>query len=903
MSEDATILAFNSEIDRMLGQEPVVSSPAQAIPTGSQDLLMLATRLAEIDFGSELRPQPELRARWLWRSKQVTARQAVLTPVQRSRWFWAAFASLILFAMLFIFRQPVLAAVGRLFGYGYFPQAGFVELDTAQVLRSHVRQEHAGRSLTVLNGLARPKQTVLWLEYSDTARAADGAWLETPSGERVDLSSWEWDPNQPDRRGVRLEFPPLPAGAGQTTLALPEGWRIPLEWIPAAQAGIPLSEVGAPYPTTAPAFGQKLTPEKTVVPCIVSIGLQVCLKAAQTDTDGTHILLAATSQDGHLTPGGDFFRLVTGDPLTNDVHITLTDDLGNVSTFPDNQPPDPARSDGGAFLQPLTFPPVSPQAKQLILRVPALAASTAFSESLQLAVDLGANPQPGQNLAVDQQLNILGQTVRFRQATLEGDGSSSLRLTLYSDPVESKNGLLIDGLDLGKPAGIDDGYGSGSIGPEGRIKVYTELIGSVSGKKTGRLIFPIIGAQVLLLGPFDFSFPAPPPVLPQPTETPVVVGGESFTPQPTPTSLSLDSYRYDGRSIQPGDLLYTMVGDTSTDLYAASPKTGFTPGRVATLPGQIYQVYLQPDRLGIDYLAGLRVIENSDTFYRSVQIYTLRFSDPHPILLATFPRGPANNAGTEMTANWSYDGRLMVFQLFNFETKPGDPLFKIGLFDLNCRATGNCQPQYLQAPAGIYLYQPQFSPNKYQILLSGTDEDHGSHMQDVYLFDFDSNGRPGSLVNLTNSDQTDEWPPQWLPDGSGFLTACSDSSLPINEYYLCQYSSTNPGPKNIRVHMPFNMHQFYLSPDGKLLVDLTSVPAAQQEAYRLFDLNTRQTSILKQNESLDWETPAFSADSQYLGFIWENGQRATVIQLAARKEYSILDTKKPGSLSWLGWAR
>jgi hypothetical protein len=366
--------------------------------------------------------------------------------------------------------------------------------------------------------------------------------------------------------------------------------------------------------------------------------------------------------------------------------------------------------------------------------------------------------------------------------------------------------------------------------------------------------------------------------------------------------LSLDSYRYNQRIIQPGDLLFTVVGDASTDLYAASPQTRFTPELVASLPGQVYQVYLHPDRLGIDYLAGTKVTEDGFIFYRSVQVYTLRFGDSRPSLLAAFPRGPENVKGTELTADWSYDGRLMVFQLFNFEPKPGEPSFKIGWFDMNCRDTGNCQPQYLQAPAGIVIGLPQFSPKKYQILLSGTDEDHGSHMQDVYLFEFDSNGWPGSLINLTNSDQTDEWPPQWLPDGSGFLTACWESSLPINEYNLCRYGTT-PGPPDILVHLPSNMHQFILSPDGKRLVDLTSVPAAQQDAYRLFDLDTHQTSILKQNENLNWETPAFSADSQYLGFLWEKGQRATVIHLATGKEYSILDTGKPGSISWLGWAR
>jgi len=906
MSEDATILAFNSEIDRMLGQEPGVSLPAEGFPAGSQDLLAVASRLAELDFETELRPPAELRARWLSRSKQVSAKSGVLNFSQRRGWAWAAFAVAILFAMLFIFRQPVLAAVGRLFGYGYFPKAGFVELDTARVLRSPVREEHAGRSLTALSGLATPQGTTLWLEYSDSARSADGAWLETPAGERIDLLSWEWDPNQAGRRGVRLEFPALPAGAGQITLALPEGWRIPLEWIPAVQAGIPSAEINMPYPTTEPATGQNPTLEntvqKTAVPCVVTNGMQVCLKAAQTDAGGTRLLLAATRQNGKLTPGSDIYRLVMGNLLTNDLKVTLTDNMGSVVAYPDNMPLDAPQSQGGVFLQPITFPPVSAQARQLTLRVPALTARAAFSEPVPLAVDLGANPQPGQTLALDQTLNLLGQTVRFRQATLEGNGTSSLRLTLLSDPAEPKNGLLIAGLELGKPDGIDDLYGASSADSQGRLKIFTELIGSVSGKKTGRLVFPIVGAQVLLLGPFQFTFPAPPPGLSQPTETPIVVSGQSFSPQATPTPLSLDSYRYDQRMIQPGDLIFTVVGDASTDLYAASPTSQFKPERIATLPGQVYQVYVHPDRLGIDYLAGTKVTEDGFTFYRGAQLYTLRFGDAHPRLLAAFPRGPENMKGTELTAGWSYDGRLIVFQLFNFEPKPGEATFKIGWFDLSCRDTGSCQPQYLQTPAGFYFFQPQFSPKNYQILLSGSDQDHGSHMNDVYMFEIDANGQAGAFTNLTSTDETDEWPAQWLPDGSGFLTACSDSSLPINEYNLCRYGIT-PGPKDILVHLPFNMHQFILSPDGKRLVDLTSVPAAQQEAYRLFDLGTRQTSILKQNENLGWDTQSFSADSSYLGFLWEAGQRAGGIQLATKKEFSILDTGQPGSISWLGWAR
>ena len=86
-----------------------------------------------------------------------------------------------------------------------------------------------------------------------------------------------------------------------------------------------------------------------------------------------------------------------------------------------------------------------------------------------------------------------------------------------------------------------------------------------------------------------------------------------------------------------------------------------------------------------------------------------------------------------------------------------------------------------------------------------------------------------------------------------------------------------------------------------MLVDLIFVQP--QQKLRLFNLETRQTSTLMQNKDLYLEFQSFSPDSQYLGFVWNNGEQLSVIQLESGKEYDLNDTVKPGSISWMGWAK
>lgn len=807
---------------------------------------------------------------------------------------------LVILITAFIFRQPVLAAIGRLFGYGYLPEIGFVQLDTTRVLRNPVIQETEESHLTVLYGLADPERTILWLSFDDEAQPGDGAWLETPAGERVDLLYWDWETTRTNLQGVRLEFPPLSSDISQVTLALPQGWRLPLEWIPATQAGIPSAEINAPYPTLQ-ANSATSSSNDPSQPCLPASELQVCLKAAHLDGQGAHVLLEAVSLGNQLTPGSLFGGLVETNPFNADVKIQLSDDLGNSVLYPE-VPFEATQSEGDHLLQPLTFPVLSTAAQYWTLRVPAFGATTIFSEPLELTVDLGSDPQPGQVLSVNQELTILGQSIHFTQATLEGDGVTSLRIELLSEPQSENQAWIIAGLDLGKPEGIDDRYGSG-FNAQAQVVVSSELIGTISGKKTGLLTFPVIGARVILPGPFEFVVPAPAMVVDSPSETPAVVDGSNFIPQPTPTSIALDGYQYSGRAIQAGDLLFTVVGESDTLLYAAHPSTYFVPELIATLPGQVYQFFIHPDRLGLDYLVGEEVSEDGFSFYRSPRLFSLRFTDSLPRQLFAFQRGSDQVKGTELLAIWSVDGKLMVFSSTGFVPKPGEATNKMGWFDLACRDSGNCQPEYLQLPAGLAINPYELALDGYRLLLQGSYINGiGSGAGDVFLVNFNSRLQPEPIQNLTNSDQVNEESPQWMPDGSGFFSACTDNETPINEYNLCRHGVSGEQNETL-FRLPFNMHRFIISPDGKMLLDLVLVPDIEQDqqTLQLFNIDTRHTTIVKQHKDLYLDVHSFSPDSRYLGFVWSEGGKLSVIQLDTGEEYNLSDAVEMGTISWLLW--
>jgi hypothetical protein len=870
MNETGPIDEFDRELDHLLSGAAPDGRPHNATV---QSALETAGLLNAADFTAEVRPRRDIRARW----QQQTGRP----PRPALRWVWAGLAVALL-AVLVNFRQPVMASIGRLFGFAYLPQAGFVDLDAARVLQNPVSQVHEGRSLTVTGSLATARDTQLWLEFSDEARAIDGAWLETPDGGRIELLNWAWQSNQPGERGVTALFPALPPEINQVTLALPEGWRIPLTWVPGGDSALTPANVTAPYPTTAP--DEDPVEIAVTAPCFNTLEIAFCVQAAARTTDELQVLVEA-APGGAYTPGSPF-SLSPFESSGETAGITLSDASG--ANYPLD--PDYIRMDGDAarLASTLRFPGAQALTGQLTLQIPAVLASIPLED--ELVIDLGSNPQPGQTWDIDQTVDVAGLPLHFGRATLDGDGVSSLRLTVSSDPLDDSAMLRPYALEVGRPEGIADQYGAGS-GPDG-LFVHVELL-QPSGLVSGELRIPLLSAALKARGTFALTFDAPAEGVAASPEPQVIEGGD-FEPLPVGEPLSMDAFQYSGRALQPGDLLGVALEDDHSLLYAASPAADFSPELLAVLPGQVLAVYAHPDRQGIDYLTGEYDAASFNTRYH--QLYTLRFAEGTPrLLVGDFERSAFNFA-------WSFDGRYLAY--LTTSDRPGTDYQRyVRIIDLTCRERGACDA--FAADTGTQdIYELAWAPSDYRMALNGTPAEQAYGSNDIFLLSLDSQTNTTVLTNLTQSPEIDDQPPAaWTSDGTALLFACSAGITATNEYSLCR-SDLNPGTDEIVVPLlPWNMHFPRLAAD-RWIIDGIQVMSNGVYSLRSFDLQSGQSAAL-----LEWPASgkypvetAVSPDGKRLAAIINDLGGLLVIDVEGGANRLALPAET-GTLLWAGWVQ
>ncbi len=628
-----------AQLDRLLG-----IFPDKAAPLPENDpALQAAALLKSLDFSAELAPPAELRSRWIARTSRRSTRR-----LSSPRLAWSA-ALLIAVALLIVFRQPVLASVSRLLGYVYIPEAGFLPSASTRVLKQPVYQEHAGRSVTLVRGISTPQGVTLWLDFNDTARPVDGARLENDAGLHLDVSAWEYSPDTPGSHQVILHFLVLPKDTRLTTLVLREGWHLPLEWIPAAQSGLPDVRV---FPYSAPAQqpspqSPASTPETPKGVCQEQHGVELCVLAATSSPEDTSILLQARSATPALSMTGWFGSLAwQSDSQT----VSLTDAQGNLYQM---NPPSQRET--------ITFPPVAGD-QNVTLAIPGIFATASIPDQT-ITVDVGADPQPGAEIPLDVTVRVLDSSVHFSKATFIGDGVGSLRLTLDADPVQTVNGITPAAIEIGKPDRVDDLYGGGML--EGSKDIFVELI-RPQGKITGVIHIPVVQATVIVHGPFKFSFMLRPAA--SETPTPAAADPNTFVPVPTSTPPALDGYAYSGGEIKTGDLLYAVRQGEKSEIYVLTPGTNEKSRLLVTLPGAVSQIYLHPDRQGMDYLAGTPAYRDGIGYIDNLRLYSVGFGDPSPRLLFSFPPNPANTVGITVKVDWSFDGKYLVAQ---FTGSPG----------------------------------------------------------------------------------------------------------------------------------------------------------------------------------------------------------------------------------------
>ncbi len=757
--------------------------------------------------------------------------------------------SLIVNSTLVIGPQRVYAEFRKLFGY--LPGAGFVNLEQVRVLENSATQRHGDRELTVVRGLVNEYRTEVWLEFSDEARPVDDAWLETEDGQRFELVNWSYSPDEPGTRGVAATFPPLPRDMNQVTLALPEGWRIPLHWIPGSESNLtPVNIVPAPtLPAEENATNTPAVPPATPAHCAETLQIQFCIQAAVRAEAEMQVLVEAVP-NGQYTPGSSF-SLSMFDVPGEIGQLYLSDASGQ------NYPVDvnfiQAGGDPVGRTSTLHFPGAQDVQGTLSLHIPALLVSIPLSDAI--SIDLGENPQPGQVLALDQFVNAGGLFVHFSRATLEGDGSTTLRLKVISDPLDNRAILRPYNLESGRPDGIHDRYGAGS--GQNNLSLSVELL-QPDGLRTGILRIPIVGATLKVLEPFTLTFEAP-TGQPESTPAPHVIDGSSFEPLPIGEPLPMDTFQYTGRALQTGDLLAITLDDSQSILYAASPASGFTPEKVAVLPGQVLDVYPHPDHQGIDYITGEHDKESGNTIYR--QLYTFRFGDPSPrLLIGQFER-------SAFGFDWSYDSRYLAYLATRDQSGQDYQRF-VRLIDLSCRTSGECSP--FTAETGQQdLYFLEWSPVDYRMSLVGSPQDQQFGAGDIFLLSLEAETSQTTLTNLTQSSTIDDWAPaQWTSEGNTLLYACGTEATKVNEYSLCRNDLIPDSDEVIVPLLPWNMYSFHLAAD-RWLVDRAPVMINGVYSLRTYDVESGKTDTLLEWPAMGkyWVETSVSPDGSWVATI------------------------------------
>jgi WD40 repeat protein len=136
----------------------------------------------------------------------------------------------------------------------------------------------------------------------------------------------------------------------------------------------------------------------------------------------------------------------------------------------------------------------------------------------------------------------------------------------------------------------------------------------------------------------------------------------------------------------------------------------------------------------------------------------------------------------------------------------------------------------------------------------------------------------------------------------------------MNEYDLCQHGAA-PGESQDLLRLPGNMHDITLSPDGKRLAEYAYIK--NQEQMRVFDLDTRQTTLIPEESSRPITGFAFSKDGNFLALLKAGGamvalgpdqsirgsSQISLYSFSTGQDRLVFDSGEPGNISWSGWAR
>jgi len=329
---------------------------------------------------------------------------------------WIATALILLGLVISFFAigpQRVVAAMQKLLGY--VPGMGLVSTDAPlRVLAEPVEQTRDGVTITVVNALLSAEQTRIEYHTFGVPRSAypdrediigciEPEYLRLPDGTRLVRSG---------------DFPAVPSTVNEAVLVIPcladtlpgkapENWELPLRFVaaPSEMTVYPVEDVAptaSETPGSTPQAGTT-TPEATQQSG-VSVQVQRSI-----DTEDGYIIIVSFGQTGNTN---EAWLQQTGAPY-------ITDAAGNKVRY--SIPLDVQNSlptdNTGAYIMAYQFNAAGVVFPLTIHYQGALLSANHPEEQASITFDVGANPQPGQEWQIDQQVELAGHQITLVSVT------------------------------------------------------------------------------------------------------------------------------------------------------------------------------------------------------------------------------------------------------------------------------------------------------------------------------------------------------------------------------------------------------------------------------------------------------------------------------------------------------
>jgi hypothetical protein len=701
-----------------------------------------------------------LRSRLIETAAQKKTRQARFFP--RPAWQWAlTVLAVLLIAFLAIGPQRVVAAMQRLFGY--IPGVGVVDQSSPiRVLAEPVMVKRDGYTMTVESTVVDSQRTVITFSVEGISIAAANAGGEAapncngmpslllPAGRMLGLTgaqSTGWGTGYREQ----LIYEPLPLDVNEATLTVPcisdmppggapENWQFALRFVPA-----PPDMTVMPVIDITPSPDETGTGSGSGTEALFGIGMTL-EKAIQSE-NGYILIGHIASTDARIVVHDPVFKVF--DANGQEVPSQFVDlyMLGiDQATFTQGQWA--LEVQGHSFAGPLTVRAVSVYAE--------------LATPVSVPFNPGANLQEGQEIPLDQTLDVLGYSIRLTSARYIVTGDMhGFEISAQVPPELESPGLGLEGI-VGGNAG---GGGGGPADENGVVTITTVTDGNIDGPLSLTL------TNVVLRGSWEVNWTPP-------------VSSADGTPVPAqPACLTLDAWKQVRTSNLPlpsgltGTLL-TMRGALAPDaslflsaldgsntrplvfgygsLSPDAARLVYTSDAIHTMDlstgsdtvldpaaAQARQVVWSPDGTMIAY----------DNFTDTYNVYVMNADGSNPRQLTFAP-------GMQFLEGWTPDSKQVLV------SNLGDGGTMLMLVDIETGAVTNLFTITSKGAAGASI-----SPDGQWIAF--VDRSFGDMAGGVFLSHLDGSDR-------RTIAQLGYWPaisPMWSPDGKWLALSILDADV------------------------------------------------------------------------------------------------------------------------------